>query len=342
MTDTSRPLVTFALFAYNQEKCIREAVEGAFAQTYKPLEIILSDDCSTDETFNIMMEMAVAYTGPHRVMVRKNDHNLRPYSHVLEVVKVCKGSLVILAAGDDVSKPDRSNKIFDASQSSDAWAFHSRYDVIDENAQLLSLSQRSEGLFSRDSEFNKYFDKEDGAVHVVHGATSAYRRELLEMAPANDCGILSEDGVFTILLNMIGKEAMLLEDSLVLYRTHSQAISNTSFNFKSMNVESCRFLLERQQLYAKNIADRAGLALKFQDDSSQIFRPLNAKYLRDEIAIQSAKFKWRDLSFRQRLKALSYAIQLRRIGYILPSILGAVLGPRYLYLRYRLRRARVS
>lgn len=40
------PLVTFALFAYNQEKFIREAVEGAFAQTYESLEIILSDDCS--------------------------------------------------------------------------------------------------------------------------------------------------------------------------------------------------------------------------------------------------------------------------------------------------------
>ena len=37
---TDRPLVTFALFAYNQEDYIREAVEGAFAQTYEPLEII--------------------------------------------------------------------------------------------------------------------------------------------------------------------------------------------------------------------------------------------------------------------------------------------------------------
>jgi len=40
-----RPLLTFALFGYNQEQYIREAVEGAFAQTYSPLEIILSDDC---------------------------------------------------------------------------------------------------------------------------------------------------------------------------------------------------------------------------------------------------------------------------------------------------------
>ena len=56
-TNTDRPLVTFALFAYNQEQHIREAVDGAFSQTYEPLEIILSDDCSTDRTFEIMQEI---------------------------------------------------------------------------------------------------------------------------------------------------------------------------------------------------------------------------------------------------------------------------------------------
>jgi len=52
MTNT-KPLITFALFAYNQERFIREAVQGAFSQTYSPLEIIMSDDCSKDRTFDI-------------------------------------------------------------------------------------------------------------------------------------------------------------------------------------------------------------------------------------------------------------------------------------------------
>ena len=54
MSQSSRPLITFALMAYNQEQLIEEAVAGALAQTYSPLEIILSDDCSTDRTFSIM------------------------------------------------------------------------------------------------------------------------------------------------------------------------------------------------------------------------------------------------------------------------------------------------
>ena len=59
-----RPLVTFLQFSYNLEHFIREAVEGAFAQTYSPLQIILSDDCSTDKTFEITRAMAASTADP--------------------------------------------------------------------------------------------------------------------------------------------------------------------------------------------------------------------------------------------------------------------------------------
>ncbi len=51
-------LVTFALFSYNQERFIREALRGALAQTYSPLQIVISDDCSQDRTFKIIQEQA--------------------------------------------------------------------------------------------------------------------------------------------------------------------------------------------------------------------------------------------------------------------------------------------
>lgn len=106
---TDRPLITFALFAYNQEKYIREAVEGAFAQTYSPLEIILSDDCSTDQTYKIMQEMALVYDGPHRVKVRQCSENRGFANHINEVMKDAIGDIIAWAAGDDVSLPERVN-----------------------------------------------------------------------------------------------------------------------------------------------------------------------------------------------------------------------------------------
>jgi cellulose synthase/poly-beta-1,6-N-acetylglucosamine synthase-like glycosyltransferase len=331
-----RPLVTFALFAYNQEEYVRRAVQGAFSQTYSPLEIILSDDCSSDRTFAIMEEMAREYRGPHLVLVRKNHLNLRPYSHVLEAVKVSRGDPIVLAAGDDVSKPDRVQKIVELSRISDCWAFHSRFDLIDENGDLLAESERSESLFASETEFHKYFHRKDGPISIVHGATSAYRRKLLSLAPEDQNGILSEDGVFTILLNLIGKQAAFLEDSLVMYRLHSQAISNVPSGVQKASLDHYRRLLNRQKLYAKNIADRACLALRFQAEQKTVLRSLNVAYLKDEIVVQRATYAWQSLTILERISAVGAAYRQRRIGYVIPTILGNAMGPVYLHLRHRL------
>jgi len=109
----SNPLVTFALFAYNQEKFIREAIRGAFSQTYSPLEIILSDDCSSDKTFAIMKEMAAAYPGPHAVRVRASAKNRGFAEHINDVMREVRSEFIVLAAGDDISNPARVQRLID-------------------------------------------------------------------------------------------------------------------------------------------------------------------------------------------------------------------------------------
>lgn len=106
-----RPLVTFFVLAYRQEATVRAAVEGAFAQTYQPLEIILSDDASLDGTFRIMEEMAAAYRGPHRVVLNRNPANLGLIGHLNRVMALAKGRFVVQNAGDDVSLPERTARL---------------------------------------------------------------------------------------------------------------------------------------------------------------------------------------------------------------------------------------
>lgn len=89
--EVERPLVKFALFAYNQQRFVRKAIAGAFSQTCKPLELILSGDSSTDRTFEIMQEIAndvlSLSMGPHlsefgvdRVVAVIAEHARRPVS----------------------------------------------------------------------------------------------------------------------------------------------------------------------------------------------------------------------------------------------------------------------
>jgi glycosyltransferase involved in cell wall biosynthesis len=108
---TGAPLVTFFVLAYRQEAFVRAAIEGAFAQTYRPLEIILSDDSSPDATYRIMEEMAAAYSGPHRVVLNRNPVNLGLVAHLDRVMALATGDFVVQNAGDDVSRPDRAARL---------------------------------------------------------------------------------------------------------------------------------------------------------------------------------------------------------------------------------------
>ena len=59
-----RPLVSMTVICYRAERFVREAIEGALAQTYSPLEIIISDDASSDRTFEIIQEAVADYDWP--------------------------------------------------------------------------------------------------------------------------------------------------------------------------------------------------------------------------------------------------------------------------------------
>jgi len=138
---TDRPLVTFVVLAYNQEEYIREAVDGAFAQTYSPLEIILSDDCSTDRTFEIMQEMAEKYQGNHEVRVRRNSSNLGLAGHINEAHKGASGQFITWSAGDDIALFDRTTIFVYALLSEGLNMVHSALLKIDLEGKELNVNQ---------------------------------------------------------------------------------------------------------------------------------------------------------------------------------------------------------
>ena len=57
------PALTLALCCYNFERFVAEAVEGAFAQAYRPLEVVISDDHSPDATWAKIVETVMRLGG---------------------------------------------------------------------------------------------------------------------------------------------------------------------------------------------------------------------------------------------------------------------------------------
>jgi len=132
-------LVSFVVAAYNQEAFVREAIMGALSQAYSPLEVILSDDCSRDRTFEIIQELAATYKGPHVVRINRNETNLGIGAHFNRMMQLCNGKLVVLAAGDDISLPGRTETIVQAWNDSGrkATSLSSTYIAIDAGGRPL-------------------------------------------------------------------------------------------------------------------------------------------------------------------------------------------------------------
>ena len=100
--------VTFFLLAYNQEEYIEAACRAALAQTYSPLEIIFSDDYSTDKTFEVIQKIVNDYQGPHKLKTIRNPTNMGLIAHINKAFETASGQLLVIAAGDDITLPHRT------------------------------------------------------------------------------------------------------------------------------------------------------------------------------------------------------------------------------------------
>ena len=102
------PRACVLLLAYNQQETIESAIDSVLGQRCEPIEIVLSDDASSDRSFELMQAAAERYRGPHRVRVRvATTTNLGIGQHYNRLVRETRAPLLVTAAGDDISTPDR-------------------------------------------------------------------------------------------------------------------------------------------------------------------------------------------------------------------------------------------
>jgi glycosyltransferase involved in cell wall biosynthesis len=228
--------VTFALIAFNQEDYVGQAVEGALAQTYQPLEIVLSDDCSTDRTFEIMKEMAVSYRGPHEILVRKNKKNLGLALHMNAVVECASSDIIAWAAGDDISRPCRiCATVQPLLEDAHVMGVHSSVTEIDLNGK--------QGRVRDHPHLRDGFTLED-VVRKGYGVVSQthiFRKSIFNKYGGFDAGLTNEGRVMAFRELLEGRIAY-VRNSTVLYRVGSGVST-----YSGMDVER-RTILEPQKV----------------------------------------------------------------------------------------------
>lgn len=99
------PRVNILILSYNQEHLIRDTVMSCINQDYGNFKVIVSDDCSTDSTPNILKDLQEQY--PERLFVVFNKMNRGITRNANVALEACDGDYIALSGGDDIFYPEK-------------------------------------------------------------------------------------------------------------------------------------------------------------------------------------------------------------------------------------------
>jgi glycosyltransferase involved in cell wall biosynthesis len=204
---------TLILLAFNQETFIREAALSCLAQDCEPIEIVFSDDASSDNSYAVLQEIAANYHGPHTVVVRQNLYNLGIGGHYNLLSEIARGLLVITAAGDDISEPHRVRKLLQAWDSKNGEpdllsSYLTRMRADGTLAETITVDDLSHWKTAE-----QWMDKRPFVV----GAAHAFSKRLHQKFGPFDAQLSFEDQVMSLRASCLGG-GITVAEPLVRYR----------------------------------------------------------------------------------------------------------------------------
>ena len=175
------PRVTVAMPVRNGESHLAAAVRSLLAQTFENLELLVSDNASTDGTADILAEFAAADA---RVSVVRRSSAVPAATNFNSLLRSARGHYFMWAADDDLWEPhfiERLAALLDVDETAAlAFSAFANVDPLDASAVVRQFSPRA-GLDAADAtvRLRRYLmdDERDGKANLVYGLT---RRSHLE------------------------------------------------------------------------------------------------------------------------------------------------------------------
>lgn len=131
-------IISIAVITYNHEAYVGQTLENILNQNYPgEYEIIIGDDCSTDNTRKILLEYKNKY--PNVITLLFNKHNLGLVKNYFNILRHCSGEYIMQCAGDDYWLPNKvavqTEYIF---KYPDYGMFYTKVNTFEQNKQTFS------------------------------------------------------------------------------------------------------------------------------------------------------------------------------------------------------------
>lgn len=101
-------IVSVIMGIYNCASTLPDAIESILSQSFKDWELIMCDDGSNDQTYEIALKYQQIF--PDKIIVLKNDYNIGLNATLNKCLSVAKGKYIARMDGDDICVNDRFEK----------------------------------------------------------------------------------------------------------------------------------------------------------------------------------------------------------------------------------------
>lgn len=213
-------MISLAMPTYNGGKYLREQLDSIYAQTMLPDEVIVVDDCSSDDTIDILEEYYVKYGLKYYI----NEQNLGYNKNFEKAITLCSGDYIVLADQDDIWLPSKIEKCYNILKNSDINIPSLVSCFSSTNEEILYLNQpKSKGIIGS--------WKHNLSKYTSQGCTLMFNKKLLEFIIPIPSGIMY-DAYIGFIASLLGNR-FYLGDKLMYYRIHG----NNSFAMNGLSTK---------------------------------------------------------------------------------------------------------
>lgn len=234
------PIVSVCMITYNHEPYITEAIEGVLMQqTTFPIELIISEDCSTDNTRKKIKEYADKY--PDIIVADLPEKNRGMMKNFHHCMSQAQGKYIALCEGDDYwTDPLKLQKQVDFLEANPEYGLcYADYDTVDIESRIIhnTAHHKHKAMCHTGDLFGKILN-----INFMQTLTVCFRKDFL------DTTIIAKP--FSIDLLLFGSIAAVtqcyyMNDIVGAYRINPNGAIKSKDNKISNNLrQSSRFLIE--------------------------------------------------------------------------------------------------
>lgn len=225
--EIKQPLVSVCIVTYNSSEFIVEALDSVFEQTYQNIELIVSDDCSKDNTVEVCREWIASHAQRFvHAEVLTVEKNTGVSANCNRAIRKGTGELVKLFAGDDKLLPNciEDNVCY--------LLEHKDADLLFSDMKVFGQGQDGTNVISPAIYFRHFTKNEFKLWHLVYSGLPAptcfMRREVYNRLGGYDETIaFMEDKPFWVKAIWAGCNLQYLDITTVQYRVNPNALSQT-------------------------------------------------------------------------------------------------------------------